>query len=198
MLKTHFSHCKWSQKYIFHTFTVTPQLYRYMPILWQSSAAANSKEKLGILVVQWKLSYLSILRILWVWRSTVVNPRPIHVQFMEATTLLFKNWNASLLKLSPAKSEGSAKVLNKVSYLQKYFLHNNIDSTNLNCPTFWEQYGYPVNAPEALVARCCYLAIEAMRKTGNFAQKVWLWLFASFCWLAIGKVKQDLSPDILD
>ena len=66
---------------------------------------------------------LSILRILWVcvWRSTVVNPRPIHVQFMEATTLLFKNWNASLLKLSPAKSEGSAKVLNKVSYLQKYF-----------------------------------------------------------------------------
>ena len=78
------------------------------------------------------------------------------------------------------------------------FLHNNIDSTNLNCPTFWEQYGYPVNAPEALVARCCYLAIEAMRKTGNFAQKVWLWLIVSFCWLAIGKVKQDLSPDILD
>ena len=68
---------------------------------------------------------LSILRILWVcvWRSTVVNPRPIHVQFMEATTLLFKNWNASLLKLSPAKSEGSAKVLNKVSYLQKYFFY---------------------------------------------------------------------------
>ena len=37
-----------------------------------------------------------------------------------------------------------------------------------------------------------------MRKTGNFAQKVWLWLIASFCWLAFGKVKQDLSPDILD